>query len=289
MELCLREIQKSYNGGKTYAVDNITVTFTPGVYGLLGPNGAGKSTLMNIITQNLKADAGSVTLDGVPIDRMGADYRSLLGYMPQQQTLYDDFTGERFLWYMAALKGLDKKRAKEAVNRTLAVVNLQEERYKKLRSYSGGMKQRILIAQALLNDPRLLIMDEPTAGLDPKERIRIRNFISEVSKDKIVLLSTHVVSDVEFISKEILVMKSGQIVAQGSPQALLDSLNGRVFEVLATPEEQAAYEAPGYKVSNIMLVQDRICLRVVSDARPQAGQVREVYPNLEDVYLYLAE
>lgn len=289
MELCLSGIKKSYNNGKTYAVDGVTATFTPGVYGLLGPNGAGKSTLMNIITQNLKTNSGTVTLDGVPIDHMGADYRSLLGYMPQQQTLYDDFTGERFLWYMAALKGLDKKQAKEAVSRTLDVVNLREERYKKLKSYSGGMKQRVLIAQALLNDPKLLIMDEPTAGLDPKERIRIRNFISEVSKDKIVLLSTHVVSDVEFISKEILVMRSGQIRARGTPQSLLDGMNGRVFEVLVTPDEQAAYEGAGYKLSNIMLTQDRICLRIVSDIRPQIGQVREVYPNLEDVYLYLAE
>ncbi len=289
MELCLSGIKKSYNNGKTYAVDGVTATFTPGVYGLLGPNGAGKSTLMNIITQNLKTNSGTVTLDGVPIDHMGADYRSLLGYMPQQQTLYDDFTGERFLWYMAALKGLDKKQAKEAVSRTLDVVNLREERYKKLKSYSGGMKQRVLIAQALLNDPKLLIMDEPTAGLDPKERIRIRNFISEVSKDKIVLLSTHVVSDVEFISKEILVMRSGQIRARGTPQSLLDGINGRVFEVLVTSEEQAAYEGAGYKLSNIMLTQDRICLRIVSDIRPQIGQVRAVYPNLEDVYLYLAE
>ena len=289
MELCLSGIKKSYNNGKTYAVDGVTATFTPGVYGLLGPNGAGKSTLMNIITQNLKTNSGTVTLDGVPIDHMGADYRSLLGYMPQQQTLYDDFTGERFLWYMAALKGLDKKQAKEAVSRTLDVVNLREERYKKLKSYSGGMKQRVLIAQALLNDPKLLIMDEPTAGLDPKERIRIRNFISEVSKDKIVLLSTHVVSDVEFISKEILVMRSGQIRARGTPQSLLDGMNGRVFEVLVTPDEQPAYEGAGYKLSNIMLTQDRICLRIVSDIRPQIGQVRAVYPNLEDVYLYLAE
>lgn len=289
MELCLSGIKKSYNNGKTYAVDGVTATFTPGVYGLLGPNGAGKSTLMNIITQNLKTNSGTVTLDGVPIDHMGADYRSLLGYMPQQQTLYDDFTGERFLWYMAALKGLDKKQAKEAVSRTLDVVNLREERYKKLKSYSGGMKQRVLIAQALLNDPKLLIMDEPTAGLDPKERIRIRNFISEVSKDKIVLLSTHVVSDVEFISKEILVMRSGQIRARGTPQSLLDGMNGRVFEVLVTPDEQAAYEGAGYKLYNIMLTQDRICLRIVSDIRPQIGQVRTVYPNLEDVYLYLAE
>ena len=289
MELSLSRIRKSYNNGKTYAVDDVTVTFTPGVYGLLGPNGAGKSTLMNIITQNLKPDSGIVALDGVPIDRMGADYRSMLGYMPQQQTLYDDFTGDRFLWYLAALKGLDKRQARVVIDHTLEVVNLRQERHKKLRSYSGGMKQRILIAQALLNDPKLLILDEPTAGLDPKERIRIRNFISEVSKDKIVLLSTHVVSDVEFISKEILVMRSGQIKTKGTPQSLLDSMNGRVFEVLVTPEEQCACEGAGYKLSNIMLTQDRICLRIVSDIRPQNGQVREVYPNLEDVYLYLAD
>lgn len=265
------------------------MVFTPGVYGLLGPNGAGKSTLMNIITQNLKADEGAITLDGVPVDRMGADYRRLLGYMPQQQGLYDDFTGERFLWYMAALKGLDKKQAQEAIEQSLAVVNLYQDRHKKLRAYSGGMKQRILIAQALLNDPKLLIMDEPTAGLDPKERIRIRNFISEVSKDKIVLLATHVVSDIEFISKEILIMKSGQAVAEGTPQSLLAGLEGRVFEVLVTAEEQQAYENPNYKLANIMLTQDRICLRIVSDVRPEIGQVRSVCPNLEDVYLYMAE
>ena len=141
MELSLSRIRKSYNNGKTYAVDDVTVTFTPGVYGLLGPNGAGKSTLMNIITQNLKPDSGIVALDGVPIARMGADYRSMLGYMPQQQTLYDDFTGERFLWYMAALKGLDKRQARVVIDHTLEVVNLRQERHKKLRSYSGGMSR----------------------------------------------------------------------------------------------------------------------------------------------------
>ena len=159
---------------------------------MLGPNGAGKSTLMNMITDNLKADEGEILLDGREIHSLGADYRGLLGYMPQQQGLYDDFTGERFLWYMAALKGLKKREAKETIENMLELVNLKDDRYKKLKSYSGGMKQRILIAQALLNDPKILIMDEPTAGLDPKERIRIRNFISEISKDKIVLLATHV-------------------------------------------------------------------------------------------------
>lgn len=289
MELQLNEIRKSYNKGKTYAVDDFTITFSPGVYGLLGPNGAGKSTLMNIITQNLKADQGTITWDGVPIDRMGAAYRSLLGYMPQQQGLYDDFTGERFLWYMAALKGLTKPQAQEAIERLLTVVNLQPDRHKKLRAYSGGMKQRILIAQALLNDPKLLIMDEPTAGLDPKERIRIRNFISEISKDKIVLLATHVVTDVEFISKEILIMKSGRPVAKGAPQSLLAEMEGRVFEVTVTPEEQPVYDDPQYKVANVMLTHDQICLRIVSDVRPAIGQVRDARPNLEDVYLYLAE
>lgn len=178
MELRLINIKKSYNNGKTFAVNDFSVRLTPGVYGLLGPNGAGKSTLMNIITDNLRADSGSVLLNGKDILTLGADYRDLLGYMPQQQGLYDDFTGEKFLWYMAALKGMKKRDARIQIERTLGLVNLTDDRYKKLKSYSGGMKQRILIAQALLNDPKILIMDEPTAGLDPKERIRIRNFIS---------------------------------------------------------------------------------------------------------------
>lgn len=289
MELRLEGIQKSYNKGKTWAVKDFSVRFTPGVYGLLGPNGAGKSTLMNIITENLRADGGTVTLDGTETKKMGADYRSLLGYMPQQQGLYEDFTGEQFLWYMAALKGLDKGKAQTEIEAALEVVNLRQDRYKKLKSYSGGMKQRILIAQALLNDPKILIMDEPTAGLDPKERIRIRNFISDISKDKIVLLATHVVSDVESISKEILIMKSGQVVKHGTPQQLLKEMEHRVFEVLVTEEEQKQYESSGWKIANIMLTSDKTCLRIVSDARPAIGEVREVRPNLEDVYLYFVE
>lgn len=289
MELRLINIKKSYNNGKTFAVNDFSVRLTPGVYGLLGPNGAGKSTLMNIITDNLRADSGSVLLNGKDILTLGADYRDLLGYMPQQQGLYDDFTGEKFLWYMAALKGMKKKDARIQIERTLGLVNLTDDRYKKLKSYSGGMKQRILIAQALLNDPKILIMDEPTAGLDPKERIRIRNFISEISKDKIVLLATHVVSDVEYISKEILIMKAGKVIRHGTPGELLHDMEHHVFEVLVTAEEQIFYETHGFKTANIMLSSSGVCLRIVSDERPTVGEVREVRPNLEDVYLYLVE
>lgn len=289
MELRLINIKKSYNNGKTFAVNDFSVRLTPGVYGLLGPNGAGKSTLMNIITDNLRADSGSVLLNGKDILTLGADYRDLLGYMPQQQGLYDDFTGEKFLWYMAALKGMKKKDARIQIERMLELVNLTDDRYKKLKSYSGGMKQRILIAQALLNDPKLLIMDEPTAGLDPKERIRIRNFISEISKDKIVLLATHVVSDVEYISKEIIFMKAGKVIRHGTPGELLHDMEHHVFEVLVTAEEQVFYETHGFKTSNIMLSSSGVCLRIVSDERPTVGEVREIRPNLEDVYLYLVE
>lgn len=289
MELKLDHISKSYNKGKTWAVRNISETFAPGVYGLLGPNGAGKSTLMNIITDNLKAEEGSVTLDGRDIHELGAAYRGLLGYMPQQQGIYEDFTGEKFLWYMAALKGLSKKETAKKIPELLEVVNLHSDRYKKLKSYSGGMKQRILIAQALLNDPKILIMDEPTAGLDPKERIRIRNFISEISKDKIVLLATHVVSDVEYIAREILFIRDGSFIKRGRPEELLGEMEHRVYEVTVPAEEEETVKEMGYKISNIMLTSRGVVFRIVSDEPPRIGQVKEVPACLEDMYLYLME
>lgn len=231
MELALNCISKTYKKGSVKALDNFSVTLTPGVYGLLGPNGAGKSTLMNIITDNLNADGGEVVYGGENIKKLGKDYRAVLGYMPQQQGLYDDFTLNRFLWYMAALKGLKKKEAKEKITQLLETVNLTDAAHKKLGSFSGGMKQRALIAQALLNNPEILILDEPTAGLDPKERIRIRNFISEIAEDKIVLISTHVVSDIEFIAKEIILLKKGQLISHDSPNKLTKELENKVFEV----------------------------------------------------------
>lgn len=289
MELKLEGIQKSYQKKHVCAVKDFSMCFMPGVYGLLGPNGAGKSTLMNIITDNLKADKGTITWNGTPVQKLGADYRSVLGYMPQQQNLYDDFTGEQFLWYMSSLKGLKKKAAREKIEELLVVVNLVDERYKKIKSYSGGMKQRLLIAQALLNNPQILIMDEPTAGLDPKERVRIRNFISSISKDRIVLLATHIVSDVENIAKEIILMQKGEIIKIATPRKLVMDMQDKVFEVLVTEAEQEQYESEGYKISNIMLGEEKNCLRIVSEHIPTLGQVQKVQANLEDVYLFLED
>ena len=279
-KLEIKGITKVYKKGAVKALDNFSVTLTPGVYGLLGPNGAGKSTLMNIITDNLNADGGEVVYDGENIKK--------LGYMPQQQGLYDDFTLNRFLWYMAALKGLKKKEAKEKITQLLETVNLTDAAHKKLGSFSGGMKQRALIAQALLNNPEILILDEPTAGLDPKERIRIRNFISEIAEDKIVLISTHVVSDIEFIAKEIILLKKGQLISHDSPNKLTKELENKVFEV-EIQREDLKYFQDNYRVSNLCHNDNSIIVRIVTDNPPTDCQYTTAKPTLEDLYLYIFE
>ena len=286
MELRMDRVSYSYQGNRRYAVRDFSCTLTEGVYGLLGPNGAGKTTLMNLLAGNLSPTSGKIMLDGDETGRMGDSYRRLLGYMPQMQSLYDDFTGERFLWYMAGLKGIGRREGKKEIDRLLQVVNLQEDRYRKIKSYSGGMKQRLLLAQALLSNPRILILDEPTAGLDPQERIRIRNYISRISEERIVLLATHIVSDVESIAKETLFIKKGRLLLEGSPSETLGMLEGHVFEVL-TEEGQELPRKPRLLVSNISRTADGVLYRVVGNEKPEFAPARTVHPTMEDLYLYL--
>ena len=212
MELVLDRVSKQYQN--KIAVDRVSLTLKPGVIGLLGENGAGKTTLMRMICGILRPDSGTITFDGMDVSE--ELYRDALGYLPQDFGYYPNFTGKDFLMYMSALKGLDKKTAKRKGEELLKIVNLEGAANKKMKAYSGGMKQRLGIAQAVLNDPKILILDEPTAGLDPKERVRFRNLIAQLGKDAIVILSTHIVSDVEQIADRILLMKKGQFVFDGT-------------------------------------------------------------------------
>lgn len=214
----IREVTKRY--GEKFALREVSLSLAEGVYGLLGPNGAGKSTLMNIITGNLAPDSGEVLWDGAPIGRLGAEYRALLGYAPQQQGLYETFTGRRFLSYLGTLKELPRGELPGEIQRAAALVNLTDRLDRPIGTYSGGMKQRLLIAQAMLGSPRLVVLDEPTAGLDPRERVRIRETLHELSAGRILLVATHVVSDIQSIAREIVVLKAGQVLAKAPVEEL---------------------------------------------------------------------
>lgn len=239
MELELRKVTKKY--GEKVALREFSYSFRPGIYGILGANGAGKSTMMNLITDNLRRDGGSITFDGAEICGMGADYRRILGYMTQQQGLYEGMTAESFLVYMARLKEIPRRSVRGEIDRVLDMANLAHVRHNRIGSFSGGMKQRVLLAQALLGDPKILILDEPTAGLDPRERARLRDHIYRLSQDRIVLLATHIVSDIEAIADRILLMKEGELLRSGSAAELIASLPSDWVPVLHAPSLEDVY------------------------------------------------
>lgn len=310
MELKITDLKKTY--GNVKALKGINYTFTPGVYGILGANGAGKSTMINLITDNVSRDknGGSIMYsDGedntvskelVDILKLGAKFRGVVGYMPQQQGFYEEFSPKAFLKYMAEIKGVKAvksvdengnikvKKVSQQIDELLEVVNLTSVAYKKIGGFSGGMKQRVLLAQALLGDPKILILDEPTAGLDPKERIGIRNYIAELSRDKIILFATHVVSDIECIADKVLLLKNGEIIATGTPSELIANMQGKVGEVVCTLDDVAALQEK-YHIGNIRQRKDGLVLRLVGDELPEEAVKVDNDIDLEDVYLYYFE
>jgi ABC-2 type transport system ATP-binding protein len=282
LKLVIDNVSKKYKD--KWAVKYFSAQLTDGVYALLGPNGSGKTTLMRMLADILKPTSGRILVGNKDISVMDEDYRDLLGYLPQEFGTYNNFTAERFLMYFASLKGLDKKRSLEKVNEVLHLVNLQEERKRKTKTFSGGMKRRLGIAQALLNDPKILIVDEPTAGLDPKERIRFRNLLSELSNERIVLLSTHIVSDIEYTAKEIFLMKQGELIKRSHVEGLLNEMKGKVWIVSIYQDELAIIQQK-FKVGNIQRKEVGIEVRIVHEEKPLPNAL-EAVPTMEDVYLY---
>ena len=282
MELLLDRLTKHY-GSKT-AVEQVSAALEPGVYGLLGANGAGKTTLMRMLCAILEATSGEVYLDGKNIVTMGADYRNVLGYLPQDFGYYPGYTAAEFLMYISALKGIPKKIAKKRSRELLEEVGLSDVADKKIRTFSGGMKQRVGIAQALLNQPDILILDEPTAGLDPKERVRFRNLLSDYAGDKIVILSTHIVSDVSYIADTILMMKEGHFLLQEPMSTVTDSIRGKVWELLVDERTAAEYSRK-FSVVNLRHENGMVRLRVIEKTAPRKN-AKMAEPGLEDLFMF---
>lgn len=280
MELIVDRLTKHY--GDIIAADRISLALHQGVYGLLGANGAGKTTLMRMLCGVLRPTFGEIHFNGIDVNQ--AEYRDKLGYLPQEFGYYPEFTALDFMLYMAVLKGLPKLRAIEKAHELLALVSLENVAKKKIKTFSGGMKQRLGIAQALLNDPQILILDEPTAGLDPKERVRFRNMISKLGETRIVLLSTHIVSDIENIASTILVMKNGQMIHQGSLQDIIRVIEHKVW-VCTVSQAKADELMRAYSVINVRQDEGGVFLRMVCDKRPCPEAV-ETSASLEDLYLY---
>lgn len=280
MELVIDRLTKQYKN--KIAVDRISLTLKEGVYGLLGANGSGKTSLMRMICGVLKPTSGEVKFNGIDVSE--EEYRDSLGYLPQNFGYYPEFSAYDFLLYLASLKGLTKHQAKLKATELLELVGLSESAKKKIKTFSGGMKQRLGIAQAMLNDPKILVLDEPTAGLDPNERIRFRNLISRLGKDKIVLLSTHIVSDVEYIASTILMMKDGQIIHKGRLDEIIGVIEGKVFEC-SVDSKRVNCLIDNYPIINIREESDKTFLRLVAE-KPPCETAVTVPAVLEDLYLY---
>ena len=284
MELYLDHISKKYKD-KT-AVDDVTLRITPGVWGLLGANGAGKTTLMRMIAGIMRPTAGQVEYDGLPIGELGAAYRDRFGYLPQEFGFYPEFTVKDYLYYVAALKGLKKREARWKTEELLAQMTLTEVRNKKIVKLSGGMKRRVGIAQALLNEPEILVLDEPTSGLDPGERVRFRNLLSEFAQDRIVLISTHIVSDVEYIAMQNAIMKDGRIIARGTTEELIRQVDGKVWSGRIPESRLLEYERR-LRIVNLKNEEGgQISLRYLAEAPQIEGSI-SVPPRMEDLYLWL--
>ncbi len=282
MELKLKEVTREFQGFT--AVNHIDYTMNNGVYGLLGVNGAGKTTLMRMLCALLKPSSGRITCNGEDIFTMDGEYRKLLGYLPQDFGYYPDLTVRDYLMYISSLKGLRPSVAKQRIKESLVKVGLTKMADHKMKKLSGGMKRRVGIAQAMLNNPQILILDEPTAGLDPNERVRFRNLISELSEERLVLLSTHIVSDIEYIANQILLMKDGSIEHTGTASEIISAMTERVWSCQVDRSE-ATKLMEQYKVSNIKSEEEGVTLRILSEVKPTREAV-QVKASLEDAFLY---
>lgn len=282
MEIELRNISKKYK--RKNALKNFSALLRPGVYGLLGANGAGKTTLINIMVGILQSTQGEIFADGVNIQKLGKTYLKEIGYLPQYPQFYPDFSVKDFLAYMCALKDIPVKEGRKRMKKLLEAVNLSDAEELKIGALSGGMRQRVGIVQALLSDPKLLILDEPTSGLDPQERIRFRNLISQFAENRIVLLATHIVPDVEAIANEVLILKEGMLIKQNTPERLTRDLYGKVWE-LTLSAEQKLTDFDHFQISNIQRIGDKLHIRLLAEKKPTEN-AEGVAAGLEDVFLY---
>lgn len=284
-ELKIQRLTKKY--GSFTALDNIDLELENGVYGILGANGAGKSTLLNLITDNIKRTSGDILYNGREILKMGAGFRKRVGYTPQLQGIYEDFTAGQFLRYIGALKGMKRREIKNQSRSLLGLVGLDSHAHERLGSFSGGMRQRVLLAAAMLDDPEILILDEPTAGLDPEERIRLRNHIAEISADRTVLLATHVVSDIECIAQKVILLKKGKLLRFDTPAELIGEIEGKVGEFTGSFEEVNKMKERFGKGQTMQRKEGFVFRAAEEDLPREFKPVTNV--NLEDVYLYYAD